>query len=79
MAAPSVRYVPGSSRFAFTLDAGPPVYLDRQELLRLQAEARDALRDHAEDVIRSAPERSTRNAAHAGARRPGTRYRMSAR
>jgi hypothetical protein len=78
MAAPSVRYVPGSSRFAFTLDAGPPVYLDRQELLRLQAEARDALRDHAEDVIRSAPERSTRNSAHARTRRSGTRHRLSA-
>jgi hypothetical protein len=78
MAAPSVRYVPGSSRFAFALDAGPPVYLDRQELLRLQAEARDALRDHAEDVIRSAPKRSIPNSAHAGARRPATRHRLSA-
>ena len=77
MAVPSVRYLPGSSRFAFTLGAGPSVYLDRQELLRLQAEARHALLEHAEDVIRSAPEHSTRIPVRAGTRRPATQLSAS--
>lgn len=51
MASPSVRYLSSRNRFALATAAGPTLYLSRDELLRIQADARVALRAHAEEVI----------------------------